>query len=238
MSKHYIFGDVHGSGAELNALIQKISPKAEDELILVGDVFDRGFQGGIVWRLIQDLHITVIRGNHEQKMLQFLKGERPQGVPLHYHWILNELINVTKVVTKKDLIDYLDSLPLLIERGGALVAHAGINILNPKEPNVSCNVYGNPTPDNRKRDQKWWLQYEGNQMVVYGHLVTPNGLPMFTKNSRGRINSVCIDTAVVHGGNLTSYCIETKEVIQYRSGINHYHKMKEEVKKNPPNFRI
>jgi len=237
IKRHYVIGDVHASGKELFALIEKIGPKADDEIILVGDVFDRGFHGKMVWNLIQKNNLTVLRGNHEQKMLAFLKGER-DSVPTHYHWVLNDLINTSRIVTKDDLISYLESLPILIERNNALIAHAGVNILNPTEPNISCNVYGNPTPFDRRPGQKWWEQYEMDQMVVYGHLIPKDLKPMFAKNSRGIVNSVCIDTAVCHGHQITAFCIETKEIIQYQSGIDHFSLLKQEMRKNPPLFKL
>ena len=163
-----IIGDVHGCGEELQALINKIAPTPEDELILVGDAFDRGFCGHLAWQLIQKYNIGCVLGNHEVKMLEFITGHRPQGVPPHYLWTLHNMINVTKVVRQNELIGWLQSLPTLLERNDTLIAHAGINILNPKEPSVACNVYGNPTPYDRRHGSRWWEMYDGNQLVVWG----------------------------------------------------------------------
>ena len=42
MSKHFIIGDVHGMAEELDALLTKLGPTAEDTVVFVGDLVDKG----------------------------------------------------------------------------------------------------------------------------------------------------------------------------------------------------
>ena len=122
--------------------------------------------------------MEVILGNHENKMQKFLRKER-DNVPVHYLWCFTNLFKTTKVVSQDDFLAWIESLPMLLEREGVLLAHAGVNILNPTEPSEGCNVYGNLTPyDKRKSD--WWKAYDGNQLVVWGHLIPPGRQPMYS----------------------------------------------------------
>ena len=39
---HYVIGDIHNEVKKLNSILDQIRLKCEDELFLLGDVFDRG----------------------------------------------------------------------------------------------------------------------------------------------------------------------------------------------------
>ena len=229
--------DVHGCGEELQELLNQIQLTEQDELILIGDLFDRAFRADLVWKIIHKYNAVVLLGNHEVKMLKFFLRER-ETVPIHYTWMFNNLFNETQTVSQSDFSEWIEGLPMLIERNNVLITHAGVNVLNPTEPNISCNVYGNPTPFKNLRSQNWWEMYERDQLVVYGHLVTRDGKPFYYKNKRGKVNSICIDTGVPHGKPLTAYCIETGQVWQYCSGINHFANLKAEMQRNNPRYDL
>ncbi len=222
---HYVVGDVHGAGAELVALLEKVKfLLGRDHLCLVGDVFDRGLRPGLVWDAIHALNPIMLEGNHERKMRNFLIGKIPD-VPTHYHFALQLLEQ--HGVTRPALLTFLNSLPLVVEFGGIIVAHAGVNLTDPLRPDADANIYGHlradePSSMPPKADGKayWFDQYEGDRLVIYGHLVSKDGLV------RVRRNSIGIDTAACHGGPLTAYCVETGEIIQYQSGHNQWIEVK------------
>lgn len=247
---NYVIGDVHGAGNELRSLVAKINPTATDKIILVGDVFDRGKHGHIVWEMIQEYNMDVFMGNHELKMLQFLKGSR-QWLPNHYYWAINNLFN--HGVDPEKLTNFLESLPTIrryFDDFGVpfLVAHAGVDPNAPNTKNVSYNIYGNcpdntPMPRPHDRDGKvyWWNLYLGETRVYYGHLVTPDGLPRYHYAPSGLMNSCGLDTAAVHGGPLTAVQVESNHepavgIIQYQSGIAWHADLKEEFKTQPPSL--
>ena len=43
--RHYIIGDIHNSIKEFNSIIDQIAPSRQDEIVLLGDAFDRGGKG-------------------------------------------------------------------------------------------------------------------------------------------------------------------------------------------------
>ena len=71
-----IIGDVHGCNKALCALLEKIKPGEEDQLILLGDLFDRGPESREVFRTVQELEkqfgerCVLLRGNHEDYLLK------------------------------------------------------------------------------------------------------------------------------------------------------------------------
>lgn len=215
----FVIGDQHGAGLELQKLLEKISPSATDTVYLVGDCFDRGIHGVLVWDLIHKYDMKVIRGNHEQKMINYFHGNKI-NLPPHYKWFLNELINVKKKIDFSNFLYWLENLPILVNTPSGLITHAGVNIFTPEVPDLSSNVYGYPIRG--VTGHEWWSHYTKEKLVVYGHLVTKDLLPRIYHSPNGEINSVGLDTAVVHGGPSTCICLETKEIITYRSSKDWY----------------
>lgn len=73
--KTMIIGDIHGCNQMLLALLDKIGPGAEDRLILLGDLFDRGSESWEVYQTVMQLdesyrdRLILLRGNHEDYLL-------------------------------------------------------------------------------------------------------------------------------------------------------------------------
>ena len=68
MSNHYIIGDIHGEYQKLLELIAKLPKDAK--LIFVGDLIDRGLQSREIVAYIRKHKHQVVRGNHEQFMIE------------------------------------------------------------------------------------------------------------------------------------------------------------------------
>lgn len=68
---HYVIGDIHNEAKKLRSILEQINIGAGDELIVLGDIFDRGGDEpdpvGVYFMLsgIQG-KCTWIRGNHDQ----------------------------------------------------------------------------------------------------------------------------------------------------------------------------
>lgn len=69
-------GDIHGCRTALERLLDKLSPRPDDQLIFVGDYIDRGPDSkGVIDRLLtlREQHDCIfLRGNHEAMMLDYL----------------------------------------------------------------------------------------------------------------------------------------------------------------------
>lgn len=82
----YAIGDVHGHAEELNGIIDKIyddalkHPSAQVEIVLLGDVINRGPNSkSVIDRILQlkkgkpeNFKVNLVRGNHEAALLDFL----------------------------------------------------------------------------------------------------------------------------------------------------------------------
>ncbi len=76
----FAIGDIHGCAKTLTALLNELSPGADDHLIFIGDYIDRGPDSrGVIEQCLalrERTRCTFLRGNHEAFMLDFLdRGE-------------------------------------------------------------------------------------------------------------------------------------------------------------------
>lgn len=219
--KHFVIGDVHGAGEELEALIDKMGPSSDDQVILVGDVFDRGLRADKVWDIIQGRVNQVFMGNHEYKMMAWMQGRR-EWLPKAYYVAMNILM--AHGVAPQELLTWLEGRPLLGDYPGFIVTHAAVDPSAPLVENVSWNVYGT-SPDRvplkvGEKQVYFWDVYDGEKLVVYGHLVCPDNLPRIRRNASGAVNSVGLDTAAVHGGPITGVCVEDFRFYSHCSGVD------------------
>lgn len=225
--KHYIIGDVHGCGRELEGLLDEIQPRKDDKIISVGDILDRGLH---CYRSFELLYShEVLMGNHEHKLLKYLKGER-QWIPPHYIYALNQIID--SGVSVQSLQTWLEKRPLMYSTPDFLVVHGGIYLDNPTKENADINCFykkgKNYLSDGTLifPNDYWWDVYAGEKLVIYGHLSDRSLKPRIRKNSIG------IDTAAVHGNDLTAYCPEEDKFYTYSSGINWAAKLKSHLLNN------
>lgn len=74
-------GDIHGCATALRTLIETIQPQADDTIISLGDLVDRGPDSKSVVDQMLELrdrcNFVLIKGNHEEMMLNVVKGQPP-----------------------------------------------------------------------------------------------------------------------------------------------------------------
>ena len=124
---HYVIGDIHNELSKLKSVLKQINLQPNDELIVLGDVFDRGTDKpdpvGVYFELckIQEKCIW-IRGNHEQWLADYIKkyyGEperkRKRLIPYSY----NSFELMKDRLTPVDMLNLADlilELPLQVEK--------------------------------------------------------------------------------------------------------------------------
>ncbi|MFM2172393.1 MAG: hypothetical protein RLZZ54_320 [Cyanobacteriota bacterium] len=128
-------GDVHGCATLLReALWPHLGSGAE--LILLGDLIDRSPEpnGDLeVIELVRELQdnaaayglagVTVLRGNHEQMLLDALAEDTPGEATELWEWNGGD---VAFLPVARDHRDWLQRLPLVTQRGSYLFVHAGV----------------------------------------------------------------------------------------------------------------
>ncbi len=212
-----IIGDVHGCCYELEKLLKKMGYlRCEDGIfchpkgrkaVFCGDLVDRGSRNVDVLRIVSDMVRTdralAVIGNHDDKLLRFLKGN-----PVQVAHGLEGTYGEIKVLTREEkqlLRDFLDSLPdhLVLDDGKLVVVHAGIREdligTEGKETRRFC-MHGETNGEYDDFDHPvrldWTSHYTGNAAVVYGHC------PWMRMRVVG--NTYGVDTGVVFGNRLTA----------------------------------
>jgi serine/threonine protein phosphatase 1 len=81
-------GDIHGCDFSLLALLNHVAPQADDTVILLGDIVDRGAGTKEVVEALVDLaqrcRLVFIRGNHEEMLLNAAENRATREAWLHY----------------------------------------------------------------------------------------------------------------------------------------------------------
>ena len=128
----YIIGDVQGCYDTLQKLLKKINfSEDRDRLFFLGDVVNRGNKSLETLRFIYSLreNANVVLGNHDFHLLVCsLTSQKP-----NFKDTFSDIINAPD---KHTLLDYLLTRPLILERQGAILVHAGI----PPQWNISDAV--------------------------------------------------------------------------------------------------
>jgi protein phosphatase len=218
-----IIGDVHGCGAELMALLERLGytgspPRHPDgrRVLFLGDLVDRGPAITHVLRLAMDMveagSALCVPGNHEMKLLRKLNG-RDVKVSHGLAETLQQLEpEPPEFITR--LRGFLDGLvPHYVLDGGKLVvAHAGLKQSLQGRASGSVRdfaLYGETTGETDQYGlpvrYKWAEEYRGDALVVYGHTPVPE--PEWLNNT------LCVDTGCVYGGRLTALRYPERELV-------------------------
>ena len=166
-----VMGDIHGRWDKFWDLWEKINfQPQEDFLIFLGDYVDRGKESARVldWMCEQqkEKNIVMLRGNHEQMMLDYCKNPDYEINWLMNGggWCRNEIERLTDEHIKTYL-EFIKNRPLFhrmkIKGRDYFFCHAGVR------PGVPL--------DKQREDDLLWLReeffdyYEGETMIVVGH---------------------------------------------------------------------
>ncbi len=205
-------GDIHGCHQEFAELLDQLALTADDQLVLLGDLVNRGPDSARVIALARQHRALCVMGNHELRMLNHYRD--PASYPLK-----NSDRETFSQLSIADL-DYLATFPLthFVPDLNTVFVHAGFL------PNLPWQKQGaeivtriqviDPEGRPRKRaespDSPHWADlWNGPPIVVYGH--TPR--PEIYK----RKWSLGLDTACVLGGHLTAYILPEKRFVQVKA---------------------
>jgi Calcineurin-like phosphoesterase len=190
-----VVGDVHGCLQELDALLATVSFDARtDRLVFVGDLVVRGPDSRRVLARALELGATMVRGNHEQKLLAGRAGTTRLG-PEHQ--------SVADALSAEDWRT-IAAMPLWFDLPlhGLRVVHAGVmpglDVKDtPKDALLRMRTIDSHGrwSDARDGGTLWGALYVGPPHVIFGHHARP--MPQFHPWATG------IDTGCVYGQALT-----------------------------------
>lgn len=130
----YVTSDAHGHVRALDEALSKISLTSDDTLYVLGDMIDRGPDPVGVIKLVRSLpNARVLKGNHEQIMLDAIIGQDPLDAEtwdINGGWTTREQLNDMEYEAYEELVRWMAALPLyaVVETAERpyLLVHAGI----------------------------------------------------------------------------------------------------------------
>ncbi len=170
MASRIIIGDVHGWYAPLADLLSWISPGAEDQVILLGDLIDRGPESARAIALVQQQGYRCLLGNHEHMMLQALAQGGAQG-ELWQRWMMTggeaTLASFRRPADIQEHQPWFADLAASLDLGDLWLSHAGLDprmALADQGPSQLCWI--------RDDFLTWPEAYFRDKTIVLGHTVT------------------------------------------------------------------
>ena len=79
MPRIAVISDIHGNVPALDAVLEDLADQRPDEVLVGGDLVGRGPEGSAVVRRIVELGWPTVRGNHEEYLLEFRRGDVPSA---------------------------------------------------------------------------------------------------------------------------------------------------------------
>ncbi len=211
MRKTIVIGDVHGYLQPLQALLDKIGPSADDEIISLGDIVDRGPNSPECLDFFRK-H-KAIMGNHEYKHVRFRNGilpalSRSQVGAREQFWQRGDY---------DAAVDYMESLPFYIDRPDAVMVHAGMQYGIPMDKQDPRVLVGGMSQkhicgiDPRTQLPYWCARYPKTaKPILFGHL---------TVKVPTQENLFSLDTGCCHGGTLTALTLPDFRLYQVPASL-------------------
>jgi serine/threonine protein phosphatase 1 len=197
-----VVGDVHGCAEELRLLLDRVQAS---RVVLVGDMFTKGPDPVGVMHLIHDRGLEVVRGNHDQRLLDAQDGRR--SADAHAHAVIAALHR-----SFPSWRAVVDAWPLWRRAGRYLVTHAALHPSGEiARTDPRTHLLARRWPDDSDPNHPfWWEIYEGPP-VVFGH----DAVRGFIRVDREGLPWVIgLDTGCVYGGSLTGWIVEAEERVE------------------------
>lgn len=107
----YVTSDAHGHVRALDEALSKISLTSDDTLYVLGDMIDRGPDPVGVIKLVRSLpNAHVLKGNHEQIMLDAIIGQDPLDAEtwdINGGWTTREQLNDMEFEAYEELVRWM-----------------------------------------------------------------------------------------------------------------------------------
>lgn len=215
----YCCSDLHGEYRLFIKLLEKIGLSKNDEMIVCGDVIDKGVGSVRLLKLVSTYkNFRFIMGNHEYAFLKYYRSlmMNEQGDCDGVMKKLQEYFPHDGKLLDWKIMDWLEEQPFYLEREGYICVHSGIPILKDntlsdvrkataeqlvydrrfKEPHVlpktdKCVFFGH-TPAH-------YISGE-HKIITYPKVENPQRIEDFTK--------IHLDIGSYFGGGVGCFCVD------------------------------
>lgn len=214
MSRLLAIGDVHGCTLQLDALFEAIRPTADDTIIFLGDLVDRGPDTkGTVDRVIawsRSHRVICLRGNHEILMTTAKEhlAERKMWFSVGGSETLASYSRFPGRLAKLDDVPdehwaFFDHFHAYYETDQAIFVHATLDTARPLDDQTDETLYWSKLEGP--------IEWPGGKTVICGH----------TAQKSGRVldlgNTICLDTYAYGGGALT--CLDVLSMTCWQADL-------------------
>ena len=210
-------GDIHGCHQEFTELLERLALTKDDQLILLGDLVNRGPDSCRVIDLARASRALSLLGNHELRLLNYRKSRDTA--------FLKEGDQETFEKLRPEDWAYLEAMVLThyVEELNTVFVHGGFLPNEPWQKQPAhivtrvqvINENGKPLKRAECPECPAWADlWNGPPFVVYGHTPRPEIYKLKW--------SVGIDTSCVMGGFLTAYVLPEKRFIQVKARKRYY----------------
>jgi len=227
----WIIGDIHGCAAELEELLARIAPSANDTIVSCGDLLHRGPEPARVCDVLREVGAKFLIGNHEFAILKRVgiaprrhdgadRGPEDLELPeLDAEDLAGDGMTPCRIEPGRhaDVIRYLQGHSGYLLRNtdlpgagttpdgrGWIAVHAGFDPKRrPEDQDVTtlCTI----RRLRRRGSPFWYERWKGPELVMFGHTHSP--VPRIHTRGRTRV-AIGLDTGCVYGGALTAYSPE------------------------------
>jgi serine/threonine protein phosphatase 1 len=169
--RQLLIGDIHGCSLTLKKLIDKLELLKSDQLIILGDLINKGPDSlGVVDYIISlisnGFEIIIVRGNNESMLLKILKKNEMQIERLAIRFGITKMFKKSKWVLKTKYLEFFKSSVFYVESDQFYAVHAGFD-------------YSAPDPFNDTFQMLWMRNFKADKEiqdfkpVIYGHRIYP-----------------------------------------------------------------
>ncbi len=139
MNRTLVIGDIHGGLRAVHQIMERANVNQSDTLIFLGDYVDGWSQSPQVIDFLINLkkkqNCIFIRGNHDELLLDWLKGNTKEiDEPMWYKHGGEATVNAYSIISdakKKEHIEFLESLQnYYLDNQNRLFVHAGFTNMN------------------------------------------------------------------------------------------------------------
>ncbi|MFT5285060.1 MAG: bis(5'-nucleosyl)-tetraphosphatase (symmetrical) [Planctomycetota bacterium] len=225
VNRHIFIGDIQGCRAELEALLKACQfDPANDVLLPVGDLVNRGPDCLGTLRLLRSLNAQAVLGNHDLHLLRVADGSRTLKPS-------DTFSDILEADDREELLNWLRGQPFVRASDSFLVVHAGIHPqwsdpvsvlkdLNPLDTHPdsdfatrvrTCNEFGErpeePGSSSNSAYEPWhhFIAPQPGRTIVFGHWAAQGLLDR--PGLRG------LDTGCVWGNRLTAWIAEENRFV-------------------------
>jgi serine/threonine protein phosphatase 1 len=205
-------GDIHGCHQEFADLLAAVALTPEDQLVLLGDLINRGPDSCKVIDLAREHRAISLLGNHELRLLNYRRTQDE-------NYIKESDLDTFGKLRPEDWT-YLENMPLTHELPdlNTVFVHGGFLPGEPWQKQAAMVVTRIQVIDQEGKPRKrsdapdalpWADLWNGPPFVVYGHTPRPEIYKLKW--------SVGIDTACAMGGHLTAFILPERRFVQVKA---------------------